>query len=80
MWKLHDDVDIKSLTNTSFNVDNCDYCKHQFVIPIRLDINEITRYNSKVANIHNNEMNIWKTCPLKKVDQGQDQERLLANI
>ena len=57
--KFQDNVDMALLNSNLVDVENCAYCKHIFVIPIGLDINEITSYNAKIAKRHNNEMKIW---------------------
>ena len=54
--RIQDNVDLTILHNDSFDVDNCAYCKHRFVLPIGLDINEITTYNNKVARQHSEKM------------------------
>ena len=64
--KLQDNFDITTLDNNSFDLDNCAYCKHRFVVPHGLDIHEITRYNSKISKKHNQEMSIWTNLATNK--------------
>ena len=64
--KLQDNFDMTELDNNSFDVDNCAYCKHRFVVPHGLDIHEITRYNSKVGKKHSHEMLMWTNLPTQK--------------
>ena len=49
--RLQDNVDMTSITNSSFVVNNCAYCKHRYVIPIGMDINEITRSIKMLRNL-----------------------------
>ena len=49
-----------------FDVENCGYCRHRFVMPIGLDINEIHKYNTKVVKAHNEKMKEWTNTPSKK--------------
>ena len=52
--------------NKSFDQDNCDYCKHMCIIPVGLDINEITRFNGKVKKLHLEKIKTWNNIPSKK--------------
>ena len=57
--RLQDNVDLTAITDKSFDIDNCAYCKHRFVIPIGMDINELTRFNNKVQKQHLDKMIVW---------------------
>ena len=50
--RLQDNLDMTVITNDSFDVNNCDYCRHRFVLPIGLYLPEINSHNSKVAKEH----------------------------
>ena len=47
----------------SFDQGNCAYCKQRFVILVGLDINKITRFNSKVEMLHLEKMKTWNNIP-----------------
>ena len=64
--KLQDNVDLTILKNDSFDVENCGYCRHCFVIPIGLDINKIHKYNMKVVKAHNGKMKEWSNTQSNK--------------
>ena len=50
----------------SFNQDNCAYCNHRCIIPVGLDINEITLFNNKVEKFYLEKMKIYNNIPSKK--------------
>ena len=62
--RIQDNVDLTELTNNSFDVENCGYCRHRFVLPIGMKITDIMKYNSKIAKIHNNKMKNWTNTPM----------------
>ena len=64
--RLQDNVDMSNITDSDLDVDNCAYCKHRFIIPIGMDINEITKYNCKVQKVHLEKMKTWNSTPSKK--------------
>ena len=64
--RIQDNMDMTELSVDSFDVNNCPYCCHKFVVPIGMDIKEITRYNNKIANQHLEKMKIWSNTPVKK--------------
>ena len=43
----------------SFDQYNYAYCKLIFIVPVGLDINEITRFNSKVEKLHLENIKTW---------------------
>ena len=64
--KLQDNVDLTTLNNDSFDTENCVVCRHRFVMPVGMDIHEITRYNTKVSKQHSSKMLDWNNTPIKK--------------
>jgi len=64
--RIHDNIDLTELTNNSFDMENCGYCQHPFVLPIGTPINEIVKYNSKIAKSHNEKMKVYQNTPVKK--------------
>ena len=64
--RIQDNLDMTTITNDSFDVSNCAYCKHRFVVPIGLEVGEITSHNTKVAKEHNAKMRKWTNTPVKK--------------
>ena len=64
--KLQDNVDLTILTNKSFDLNNCAYCEHRFCMPIGLDLNEITGYNTKVTTSFRDKMREWSNLPTNK--------------
>ena len=64
--RLQDNVDLTAITDKSFDIDNCAYCKHRFVIPIGMDINDLTRFNNKVQKQHLDKMIVWNNIASKK--------------
>jgi len=64
--RIHDNLDMTSLKNDSFDVDNCAYCQHRFVVPIGMDVGELTKFNSKVAKEHHIKLKKWTNTPTKK--------------
>ena len=43
--RIQDNLGMTTLTNDSFDLDRCAYCKHRFVIPTGMDCDEINLYN-----------------------------------
>lgn len=48
--RLQDNMDITGYANDSFDLNNCAYCKHRFVVPIVMDIVERNKYNTKIES------------------------------
>lgn len=63
---IQDNLDMTTLTNASFDVDNCAYCTHRFVVPIGMDIGKLTKYNTKVGKEHLLKMKKWTNIPSKR--------------
>ena len=63
---LQDNVNMISLTDRSFDVDKCAYCKHRLFISVYLDTIQITRFNSKVQKSHEEKMKVWNGTQTKK--------------
>jgi len=64
--RVQDNLDMTTITNESFDVSNCAYCKHRFIVPIGLQVPEITRHNTKVSKDHCIKMRKWNNTPVKK--------------
>ena len=63
---LQDNVDLSKLDNDSFDTENCVVCHHKFVMPIGMDINEITQFNTKITKAHSIKMTEWNNTPFRK--------------
>ena len=46
--RLQDCVNMKDLTRDKLDISNCANCKHNFVLPVGLEQNEINHHNDKV--------------------------------
>jgi len=64
--RIQDNLDMTAITNKSFDVSNCAYCQHRFIVPIAMQVGEITRHNTNVAKEHNAKMKKWVNTPVKK--------------
>ena len=64
--RLQDNLDMTVITNDSFDINNCAYCKHRFVLPIGLTLPDINSHNSKVAKQHLLQMKKWSNTPVKR--------------
>ena len=47
---IQDSIDLSSLDNNSFDTENCVFYCHIFLMPIGMDINEITQFNAKITS------------------------------
>lgn len=56
-----------------FDVDNCAYCKHMCLTPIRLDTNDFTQFKSKVVRLYVEMMKDYSSNPLKIGKQNSSQ-------
>ena len=64
--RLQDNIDMKSLKDNSFDMNCCAACKHKYIIPIGLDVVEITNHNRKVGKNHHEKMKVWTNTPNQK--------------
>jgi len=64
--RIQNNIDMTTLTNKSFDLDRCAYCKHRFIIPIGMDCDKINIYNQKFEKKHLSKMQIWSNTPLKR--------------
>ena len=64
-FRLQDNVNMKSLIDRSFDIDKCAYCKYRFIIVVRLDSNQIKRFNNKDQKSHEEKMKAWNGTPTK---------------
>ena len=78
--RIQDNLDMTTITNESFDVSNCAYCKHRFVVPIGMQVGEITKYNTKVAKEHNGKMKKWGNTPVKKRGVKPRPNKLISHL
>lgn len=64
---IQNNLDMTIIDNNSFDVNGLAYCKHIFVVPIGMDIGELTKYNSKVAKEHHTKMKKWSHTTTKRI-------------
>lgn len=64
--RIQDNVDMKSLQDNSFDMNCCAACKHKYIIPIGIDVVEITKHNTMVDKNHLAKMKVWSNTPTKK--------------
>ena len=64
--RLQDNMDITGYDNNTFDLNNCAYCKHRFVVPIGMDIVERNKHNTKVESEYHVKMEKWNTTSTVK--------------
>ena len=61
--RIQDNLDMTTIDNDSFDFSNCAYCQHRFVVPIGMQVGELTKYNTKVAKDHHIKLKKWLNTP-----------------
>lgn len=64
--RIQDSMQLKDISPTGFDTENCASCRHHYLLPVGKDLNEIHRHNNNCRKDHLTKMIKWNNLPVKR--------------